>query len=184
MPSYWLSPKADISVALPGRPCELSEGLYGLIGGGCTALFDAFPPVFTQIQKLAGVDVDSLLPLYISDRFTEREEMPSEISRVAKPLEIVRERFHALREALVLRPGWERELILPERGYAPARAYFEHFAAAPPLSEELAEQLEWGIIGPEDLDEDPSFRGDVGELLRFLDHARQHGGTLFWFLGR
>ncbi len=184
MPTYWLSPKADISVPLPGCSCELSEDLYGLIGGGYTALFDAFPPVFTQIQKLAGVDIDSLLPLYISARFTDRDEMPSAIARVSKPLELVRERFHALREALLLRPGWQHELILPERGYAPDRAYFEHFAAPPPLSEELAEQIEWGLIRREDLNEEPSFRADVGGLLRFLDHARQHGGTRFWFLGR
>ena len=78
MPSYWLLPKANISTPLPNeRHDALSESFYGLVGGGYSELFDAFPPVFSQLQRLAGVDIDSLLPLYISSRFTERAESGS-----------------------------------------------------------------------------------------------------------
>lgn len=173
---------ADISVPIPNRH-YLSENLYGLVGGGYSTLFEEYPPVFSQIQRIAGVDIDSLLPLYISDRFTEDEEMPSEIKRVAKPIELVHERFHGLREALLLLPGWELELTLPTQG--PDLEYFQHFSEPPPLTEEQAQQLEWGLVEPEELEnDDPSFRGDIGEVVRFLDHAKKHGGTRFWFLGR
>ncbi|MGB1014833.1 MAG: hypothetical protein ACPG4T_11915 [Nannocystaceae bacterium] len=185
MPTYWLCPMADISVPDPGPRHYLSESLYGLVGGGYDETFDAYPPVFSQIQRIAGVDINSLLPLYICDRYTENEEMPSKIERVSKPLDLVRERFHGLRDALLRRPGWELELTLPTRGHHPDLEYFQHFSAPPPLTEEQAQQLEWGLVEPEELEnDDPSFREDMGEVLRFLDHAKQHGGTRFWFLGR
>jgi hypothetical protein len=73
VPSYWIQPEADIDLPLPEDEVrhELSEHFYGLVGAGYTALFDAFPPIFTQIQQLAGVDIDALLPLYVSVHLTD-----------------------------------------------------------------------------------------------------------------
>jgi hypothetical protein len=180
VPSYWIQPEADIDVPLPegeGRH-ELSEDFYGLVGAGYTALFDAFPPIFTQIQELAGVDIDSILPLYVSIHLTDHAELPAEIELVAKDLVTVQTRFRALHDALISRPGWERALNIPDKGYVPERAYFEQFAGRPrPVREP------WELDAVEDEGE-PSFGADLRHLLRYLDHAVRHGGTRFWFVGR
>ena len=183
MPSYWIMPQADLDVPLPkDQEHPLSESFYGLIGGGTSTLFDAFPPVFTQVQELAGVDVDSLLPLYFSARMTDYADRPAEIERVAKDLKLARDRFRALYEALLARPAFARELVLPAEGYAPDRAYFEEIGGrpAPPR-----EQWEIDAYGDEvEFDEEPSFGADLRFVLRFLDHAAARGASKFWFLGR
>jgi hypothetical protein len=180
VPSYWIQPEADITTPLPEdeHRHELSENFYGLVGAGYTALFDAFPPIFTQIQQLAGVDIDALLPLYVGMHLTDHADLPAEIERVAKDLVTVQSRFRALHDALLSRTGWERALIISDKGYVPERAYFEHFAGRPrPVREP------WELDTFEGEDE-PSFGADLRHVLRYLDHAQRHGGTRFWFVGR
>jgi hypothetical protein len=180
VPTYWIQPDADIDTPLPedqGRH-ELSETFYGLVGAGDTALFDAFPPIFTQIQKLAGVDIDALLPLYVGVRLTDHTDRPAEIERVAKDLATVQSRFRSLHDALLRRTGWERELIIPDKGYVPEPAYFEHFAGRPRPVREPWEPDEF------ECDDESSFGADLRHVLRYLDHALRHGGTKFWFVGR
>jgi hypothetical protein len=119
MPSHWIVPRSDADVHVEG---DLSEAFYGLMGGGITALFDGFPPIFTQVQRLAGVDVDELLPLYVSVEVSE--DLEREVRQVRVTLAEAQPRFQALHDTLARRPGWERALQLPTAGYVPERTYF------------------------------------------------------------
>ncbi|MCP4440569.1 MAG: hypothetical protein GY810_16610 [Aureispira sp.] len=206
MPSHYIYSITDLGYKGPER-VEFSEDFYGLMGGGITALFDQYPAIFDQIEKLGQVNFDSIMPLYHCQTFEDADYMQDYLKKNNyswQDILQVKEKFTQLFNNLCSIPNLAEQIVLKEGEYGPDKAYFMNIGSGQIILEfetaedkyelyqkyypDLDEDILWCDYVFSDklkiLDDEWNLGHDICALINYINKAIEKGAKKIRLNGR